>query len=599
MTLSEIAADERLASVGRTLMLDAAAVECMSVLGDEDIRAILLKGPVTARWLYPDAAGRYYLDVDLLVARSEFGRALRILERRGYRDTQARRFANETPPHARALILDRPYDSGRGGRFPAGLPVDLHWSFHGIGVPDQEFWDVISGSAERMRVAATEVEVPNETARALFLPLHAATSGGGVGQALSDLDRALERLSDEQWKAAHELALRLHATPRFLAGLAMRPLGAKLIDRLDLEGEVDVVSALRAAGVPPVAAGVERLRTTRTFSGRMRLLIRELAPTRSFMRAWSPLSTRGAAGLALAYVYRPIWVLFKLPAAARAHARARREVQAARTATPVPADRVAMRRKLRRVAKRFSVARAAYRSSRAARVTRKGPERVWREALPGEVDFWKQVLPDRVTSRDDYRRRADPRAPMQDPIVKMLIARIPEETVAIIDVGAGPLTALGKTYPGKTLNITATDPLAAEYAEIMRNAGIEPPVPPIACRGEDLLQRFQPDTFDVAFARNALDHSADPVRVITNMVHLVKEGRFVVLKHSRSEGRRQFYRGLHQWNFDLEDGEFIIGRPGQAPFRLSQILNGSANVDCFVDPHAWLVCVITKASFRT
>jgi hypothetical protein len=306
-------------------MIDAATVECISALRAGGIRAILLKGPVTARWLYPDAAARNYLDADLLVARSEFGRALQILERLGYRDTQAHRSSNEKPPHARALILDRPFDSSRGVQIPSGIPVDLHRSFHGIGVSDEEFWAAVAVDVERMRIGAAEVEVPSESTRTLLLGLHAATSGAGGGQALSDLDRGLERLSDEQWAAAHELALRLDATSRFLAGLAMRPLGAKLINRLRLEGDVDVASVLRAGGIPPVAGGLERLRTTRTTRGRARLLARELVPTRSFMRTWSPLSTRGAGGLAIAYLYRPIWLLFKLPAALWAHARARRE----------------------------------------------------------------------------------------------------------------------------------------------------------------------------------------------------------------------------------------------------------------------------------
>jgi hypothetical protein len=327
MAPSEISSGPFLARVARTLMLDAAAVECVSALRTEGIRAILLKGPVTARWLYPDAGVRGYMDVDLLVARADFRRALRVLGRLGYRDTQADRSPNETPPHARALILDRPRDSGRASRLPTGLAVDLHWSFHGIGRSDEEFWAVISSNAERMQIAGFQVEVPNEPTRTLFLALHAATTGAGGGQALSDLDRGLERLPVEQWEAAHELALRLDATPRFVAGLAMRPLGVRLIGRLDLEGGLDVVSALRAAGVPPVAGGLERLRTTPTFRGRMHLLIRELVPTRSFMRTWSPLSTRGPAGLALAYVYRPLWLLSKLPAALRAHARARRTAQ--------------------------------------------------------------------------------------------------------------------------------------------------------------------------------------------------------------------------------------------------------------------------------
>jgi hypothetical protein len=127
-------------------------------------------------------------------------------------------------------------------------------------------------------------------------------------------------------------------------------------------------------------------------------------------------------------------------------------------------------------------------------VSRREPARVWREGLTEEIGFWKRVLPDRVATDPGYRLRADPTAPMRDPLVKFLIAQIPEETVSIIDVGAGPLTALGKTYPGKTLRITATDPLADEYVRIMQEAGMEPPVRPIAFRAKDLLDRFRPST---------------------------------------------------------------------------------------------------------
>ncbi|MGH2993016.1 MAG: class I SAM-dependent methyltransferase [Solirubrobacterales bacterium] len=226
-------------------------------------------------------------------------------------------------------------------------------------------------------------------------------------------------------------------------------------------------------------------------------------------------------------------------------------------------------------------------------MSRREPVRVWTEGLPEEIGFWERVLADRVATDPGYRLRADPKAPMRDPLIKFLIGRIPEEAVSIIDVGAGPLTALGKTYPGKTLRITATDPLAAEYVRIMQEAGIEPPVRPIACRGEDLLDRFRPGSFDVAFARNALDHCIDPVRVITNMVHLVKDGRFVVLRHLRRVAQLNLYRGLHQWNFDIERGEFVIWRPGGEKIHMDRVLDTAAAVECF-EEGAWVVCLLTK-----
>jgi hypothetical protein len=81
----------------------------------------------------------------------------------------------------------------------------------------------------------------------------------------------------------------------------------------------------------PVAHGLERLAATHGPGPKARLLTRKLIPTRSFMRVWSPLARRGQLGLALAYAYRPFWLLAKLPGALRAHTEARR---VARTGDP-------------------------------------------------------------------------------------------------------------------------------------------------------------------------------------------------------------------------------------------------------------------------
>jgi hypothetical protein len=238
-------------------------------------------------------------------------------------------------------------------------------------------------------------------------------------------------------------------------------------------------------------------------------------------------------------------------------------------------------------------AKRLYGSLRAMLVGRREPQSVWAEGVHKEVDFWRRVLPGRVATMPAYKQRADPSAPIRDPLLKMLIAKIPEQTISIIDVGAGPLTAVGKTYPGKTVSITATDPLAREYAQIMREAGIEPPVPPIACRGEDLLDVFRPATFDIAYARNALDHCIDPIRVITNMVQLVKEDRFVVLRHLRREAHTQLYRDLHQWNFDIEDSQLVIWRTRRDKVRIDRVLAPTASIASFEEA-GWVVSLITK-----
>ena len=55
-------------AAANALLLDLAAARASAALRDAGIRAILLKGPVIARWLYDDGSERNYGDVDLLVA---------------------------------------------------------------------------------------------------------------------------------------------------------------------------------------------------------------------------------------------------------------------------------------------------------------------------------------------------------------------------------------------------------------------------------------------------------------------------------------------------------------------------------------------------
>jgi hypothetical protein len=51
-------------------------------------------------------------------------------------------------------------------------------------------------------------------------------------------------------------------------------------------------------------------------------------PDAEFMRSWSPLASRGTVGLAVAYMWRPLWLARHAPrgfiAWARARSRARR-----------------------------------------------------------------------------------------------------------------------------------------------------------------------------------------------------------------------------------------------------------------------------------
>jgi SAM-dependent methyltransferase len=157
----------------------------------------------------------------------------------------------------------------------------------------------------------------------------------------------------------------------------------------------------------------------------------------------------------------------------------------------------------------------------------------------------------------DLRRDLDPNSALDETLILDRLSQLPTE-ISVLDVGAGPLTNLGTQIPGRRVEIIAIDPLGNEYARTLADLGLTSPVPTQTCRGEEVRARFGDRRFDIAYSRNALDHAADPVRIIENMLAVTKIGGFVVLRHHDREAERRRYTLLHQWNFGLEDDAPII-----------------------------------------
>jgi SAM-dependent methyltransferase len=233
--------------------------------------------------------------------------------------------------------------------------------------------------------------------------------------------------------------------------------------------------------------------------------------------------------------------------------------------------------------------RAALTRYRLARGSRWGRDR----ALRVEVDFWERwIARGGVKLEERLDRRLTDRAVIE------CLRRIPEPEVEIVDVGAGPLTTLGTDFAEKRVSLTAVDPLADHYDRVLHKVGITPPVRTTQCAGEDLLGRFGADRFDLVFCENALDHTPDPLAILTNMFGVVKPGRFVVLNHFRNEAEHASYGQLHQWNFDEQGGRCWLWRD-QEHRDVGEFFSGRAVVACrreqqVGDARERVICVITK-----
>jgi SAM-dependent methyltransferase len=220
----------------------------------------------------------------------------------------------------------------------------------------------------------------------------------------------------------------------------------------------------------------------------------------------------------------------------------------------------------------------------------------WNAGLPDELVFWDRFLGTRGAEwPEDYRARLAPETPFQVNLSRFL-EDVPADTVRILDVGAGPLTKLGKTHQTKCLDIVATDPLAAHYDRLLAKYQIEPVVRTIAVAAEELSSHFPRDTFDFATAFNCLDHAYDPLQAMREMIAVVKPSRYAYLAHSENEAEKQNWSGLHQWNFTAERGEFVI-RSRSRQINVSHKLRREAYLTVRSAVHGWIEVVMRKRPF--
>src|SRR3954462_9969012 len=98
----------------------------------------------------------------------------------------------------------------------------------------------------------------------------------------------------------------------------------------------------------------------------------------------------------------------------------------------------------------------------------------WKEALPEELDFWREWLEKKGGEwPEDYVRRFDGNGELQENL-KAVLPLAPGGAASILDVGSGPGTRIGRVWEGRTIAVTAVDPLADDYHRLLGEFGIEP-----------------------------------------------------------------------------------------------------------------------------
>jgi ubiquinone/menaquinone biosynthesis C-methylase UbiE len=184
--------------------------------------------------------------------------------------------------------------------------------------------------------------------------------------------------------------------------------------------------------------------------------------------------------------------------------------------------------------------------------------KIWTDNLHSEIDFWNRwVATKGLQWKEDYLYRINLNSEVTGFLREVLQTVNVNENYKILDVGAGPITILGKFYNGIKLNITAVDALAESYNNINWQDN-KPEIITQYCETEKLSETFEENSFDLVHARNTLDHHYDVIESFKNMLYVTKKGGLIIISHTENEANNRKWDGLHKWNFFLEDGDMKI-----------------------------------------
>lgn len=220
----------------------------------------------------------------------------------------------------------------------------------------------------------------------------------------------------------------------------------------------------------------------------------------------------------------------------------------------------------------------------------------WESGKESEVAFWQLVADGQTGSRyEQWKQNMLGRARVTAPVMAALVPFIPEpvEDAQVVDLAAGPVSCVGWNLNGKRINVTPIDALAKDYDRILANADILPAVRTLPGEAEQIESMFAPESIDLVYVRNALDHCYDVPKILDAALAVLKPGGHFVIHSYRDEAENEKYAGFHQWNLTTKDGHFIVHRPG-IWFDVNEQLAARASVDILKEDEKWIEIAIRK-----
>lgn len=143
--------------------------------------------------------------------------------------------------------------------------------------------------------------------------------------------------------------------------------------------------------------------------------------------------------------------------------------------------------------------------------------------------------------------------------IETQLMQIDNKKIRLLDIGCGPFPKSGIHLKDFTIDRTLVDPMADSYHALLEEHSINTYSQKIIkFDAENLKEKFENNSFEIIFSKNALDHTYNPIEVISNSIELLTSDGMIILEHYIKEGEYTNYFGLHQWDFFIENGHLYI-----------------------------------------
>lgn len=171
-----------------------------------------------------------------------------------------------------------------------------------------------------------------------------------------------------------------------------------------------------------------------------------------------------------------------------------------------------------------------------------------------------------------------------------------EESPLVLDVGCGMSYAtgnyIGDTKKKKPLDIHYIDPLASYFNIILQRYKRD--MPPIEFGSMEHLSYFyNKKNVSLIIIQNALDHSSQPEKGVLEALRSLKIGGILYLNHHPNEAVVEHYKGFHQYNIDIKNGEMVIWNNNQH-ISINNLVSDCADIEVKRHNNGHVIAIIRK-----